>query len=57
MLLFLQIGELFKGNFNWRGVLHLTVFIIMGLIIIGFSAFFIWVVLKSGKKKSQNPER
>jgi hypothetical protein len=51
MFLLLQIGELFKGNINWRGVLHLVTFIIMGLIVIGFSAFFIKVVLKARKDK------
>jgi hypothetical protein len=48
--LVLQIGELFKGNVNWRGVLHLVTFIIMGLIVIGFSAFFIKAVLKAKRK-------
>ncbi len=49
LLLLLQIGELLKGNFNWRGVLHLFLFIVMGLIVIGFSIFFIRVILKSRK--------
>jgi hypothetical protein len=49
MLLF-QIGDLFRGNVNWRGVLHLTLFIIMGLIVIAFSAFFIKAVMKARKK-------
>jgi hypothetical protein len=48
-MLLIQIGELFKGNLNWRGVLHLATFIVMGLIIIGFSAFFIRVIIKSRK--------
>jgi hypothetical protein len=51
LLFLLQIGELFKGNINWRGVLHLVTFIIMGLIIIAFSAFFIKIVLKARKDK------
>jgi hypothetical protein len=50
MFLLFQIGELLKGNFNWRGVLHLTLFIIMGLIVLGFSALFIRVVLKARQK-------
>lgn len=49
--LLLQIGDLFRGNINWRGVLHLVTFIIMGLIVIGFSAFFIRVVWKYRKEK------
>lgn len=47
----LQIGELLKGNVNWRGVLHLVTFIIMGLIVIGFSAFFIKIAWKARKDK------
>jgi hypothetical protein len=50
LLFLLQIGDLFQGKFNWRGVLHLTLFIIMGLLVIGFSVFFIRVILKSRKK-------
>jgi hypothetical protein len=50
IILFLQIGELFKGNLNWRGVLHLVTFIVMGLIVVGLSAFFIRIVLKSRRK-------
>lgn len=50
MILLLQIGELLKGNFNWRGIVHLTLFIIMGLIVIGFSAFFIRIALRSKQK-------
>lgn len=51
LLLLLQIGKLFRGQFNWRGVLHLSLFIIMGLIIIGLSAFFLRIILKSRKEK------
>lgn len=50
MFFLFQIGELLKGNFNWRGVLHLVLFIIMGLIVIGFSAFFIRVAIKARQK-------
>jgi hypothetical protein len=47
----LQIGDLINGKFNWRGVFHLSLFIIMGLIVIGFSSFLIRVVWKSEKDK------
>ena len=50
-ILLIQIGELFNGNVNWRGVLHLTLFIIMGLIVIGFSVFFVRAVMKAKNKK------
>ncbi len=37
--LILQIGELLKGNFNWQGVLHLFLFILMGTIFVGLTVF------------------
>ena len=37
--LFLQIGELFNGNFNWRGVFHLSLFLLMFLSIAGLALF------------------
>ena len=49
--LLLQIGELFKGNFNWHGVLHLFLFLLMGSIFIGFSAFIAYKALGSNNKK------
>jgi hypothetical protein len=50
MFLILQIGDLFNGNFNWRGVFHLFLFIVMGLIVVGFSGFIITKAFKSPKK-------
>lgn len=38
-IIFLQIGELFKGNFNWQGVYHLLLFILMALILGGLTIF------------------
>jgi len=35
----LQIGELFKGNFNWQGVYHLLLFILMAAILGGLTIF------------------
>lgn len=37
--IFWQIGELFKGNFNWQGVYHLLLFILMALILGGLTIF------------------
>ena len=48
---FVQIGELFNGNFNWRGVFHLFLFFLMGSIVIGFSAFIGYKALGSKKDK------
>ncbi len=45
----LQIGELFNGRFNWRGVFHLSLFILMALIIIGFVAFIGYNAFRSKK--------
>jgi hypothetical protein len=51
--LFLQIGELFNGNFNWRGVFHLALFLLMGLIIAGFAAFVGYKAFRPNKKKQK----
>ena len=50
MFLLLQIGELFKGNFNWRGAFHLFLFFVMGGIFIAFSVFIGYKALGSKKK-------
>jgi fatty-acid desaturase len=47
---FLQIGELFNGNFNWRGVFHLFLFILMGFIVVGFAAFVGYQAFRSSEK-------
>ena len=52
MFLLFQIGDLFRGNMNWRGVLHLTLFIIMGLIVIAISGLFISLVVKERRKRN-----
>ena len=36
---FLQIQELFEGNFNWRGLVQLLLLVLMALIAIGFACF------------------
>ena len=51
LLIFLQIGELFDGKFNWRGVFHLFIFIVMGLIALSFS---IWIGYKALTSENKN---
>lgn len=46
----LQIGELFKGHFNWRGLFHLFLFVLMALIIIGFGVVVGYKAFQSKKK-------
>lgn len=50
VVLLLQIGELVKGNFNWRGFIQLVIFILMGLVVVSFGGFIVYKVLKSAKK-------
>lgn len=45
----LQIGELFKGNFNWQGVYHLALFILMGALLGGLTVFLGYKAFKPKK--------
>jgi hypothetical protein len=45
----LQIGELFKGNFNWQGVYHLLLFLVMAGILGGLSIFLGYKAFKPKK--------
>lgn len=45
--LLLQIGELVKGNFNWRGFIQLAIFILMGLIVVGIGGVIVYKVIQS----------
>ena len=45
----LQIGELFKGNFNWQGVYHLALFILMGALLGGLTIFLGYKAFKTKK--------
>ena len=47
---FLQIGELFEGRFNWRGLYHLFLFVLMALVIVGFSTVIGYKAFRSKKK-------
>ncbi|MGI9035703.1 MAG: hypothetical protein ACR2GD_06660 [Pyrinomonadaceae bacterium] len=49
--LFLQIGDLFEGHFNWRGAFYLFLFILMGLLIVGFAVFTGYKTFSSKPKK------
>ncbi len=53
MLIFfklLQIGDLFRGEFNIRGVFHLFLFVLMGLALLGFTIFIIAKAFKNPRK-------
>jgi hypothetical protein len=45
----LQIGELFEGNFNWQGALHLFLFILMGALLAGLGIFLGYKAFKPKK--------
>ncbi len=48
--LFLQIGQLFEGRFNWRGLLYLCIFLLMALTAIGLTVFVGYKTFQSKKK-------
>ncbi len=48
---FLQIGELFNGHFNWRGLIQLFLLVLMGLIAVGFGVFVSYKAFQSKPKK------
>ena len=52
--LFLQIGDLFNGNFNWRGVFHLSLFLLMFLSIAGLAAFVGYKAFRPNQKDKKN---
>lgn len=49
MFLF-QIGDLFEGKFNRRGLIQLIIFIVMGAVILGFGVWMMVNVIKTLKK-------
>ena len=53
-VLLLQIGELFDGRFNWRGVFHLFLFLLMALIIVGFAAFAGYKAFRPNKNSKKD---
>ena len=51
MLAFLlQIGDLVNGKFTWRGFIQLTIFVLMGLVVVGFGIMIVYNVIKSLRK-------
>ncbi len=50
-ILLLQIGELFDGHFNWRGLTQLILLILMGLIAVAFAVI---VGYKAFQPKAKN---
>ena len=44
-----QIGDLLRGSFTWRGLIQLSIFIVMGIVVLVISGLFIKVILKSRK--------
>ncbi len=45
-----QIGDLFEGKFNKRGLIQLIIFIVMGGIVIGFGVWMMINVVRTLKK-------
>lgn len=50
-ILLLQIGDLFQGNFNWRGAVQLCLFILMGAVIVGVAGFTGYKAFSKPQKK------
>jgi hypothetical protein len=50
IVLLFQIGDLFEGKFNRRGLIQLIIFILMGLIVVGFGIWMMINVIKTLKK-------
>ena len=56
LILFWQIGDLFQGHLNWRGVFQLFMFILMGAIIIGFSLFAGYKAFQAKPRKEDDTQ-
>lgn len=50
LLLLLQIGDLFQGHFNKRGLIQLLIFLTMGGVIVGFGIWMGINVFRNLKK-------
>ncbi len=46
----LQIRELFNGEFNWLGLFLLILFVLMGLVFIGFTVYASYKAFQPKKK-------
>jgi hypothetical protein len=49
-LVFIQIGDLFRGQFNLRGLFHLFLFFLMGAIVVGIGVLMITKAFKQKDK-------
>lgn len=50
----LQIQDLFNGNFTWQGLLLVVLFVVMGLIAVGFPIFIGYKAFRSKPKKKND---
>ena len=50
----LQIRELFNGEFSWHGLLLLILFVLMGLIAVGFAVFAGYKAFQPKPKKKDD---
>lgn len=51
---YLQIRELFNGDFTWQGFLLLALFVLMGLIAVSLPAFVGYKAFQSKPKKKSD---
>lgn len=50
LMFLLQIGDLFEGKFNRRGLIQLIIFIVMGAVILGFGVWMMVNVIRTLRK-------
>lgn len=50
LIFLLQIGDLFEGKFNRRGLIQLIIFIVMGAVVLGFGVWMMVNVIRTLKK-------
>ena len=50
LMFLLQIGDLFEGKFNRRGLIQLVIFIVMGAVILGFGVWMMVNVIRTLRK-------
>ena len=49
LIFLMQIGDLFDGNFNWRGALQLFLFVLMGAVFVAFTGFVAYKAFRAKK--------
>ncbi len=50
----LQIRELFNGEFNWLGLFLLILFVLMGLVFVGFTVYASFKAFQPKSKKKDD---